>query len=351
LTARVADGIFRHDWGRLMTDRAKADISSFIVDGVESVPPHLRGAVVAIGNFDGMHRAHQELLGKALSGANSGNRPAIVLTFEPHPRILFRPEEPLFRLTPREAKARIAKALGFDAMVVIAFDPEFSALSAADFVRTILVDGLAVDTAVVGFNFRFGAGRGGSTEFLADAGKRYGFHVMVVDQVNDRTGERISSGIVRDCLAAGDVERANAILGYRWFVSGTVAGGDRRGRELGFPTANLRLAPEVALRYGIYAVTWRRPDGSLHNAVASYGRRPTFDNGAPLLEVHLFDFSGDLYGETAIVTFFGWIRPEEKFPDAPALVARMNQDAAGARAILAAPGPGTELDRHLAAEI
>ena len=333
-----------------MTHRAEADISAFIVDGLDAVPQRLRGAAVVIGNFDGMHRAHQELLGKALDAARARNVPAIVLTFEPHPRILFQPDAPLFRLTPRAAKARIARALGFDAMVVIAFDPEFSALSANDFVRTVLVERLAADTAVVGFNFRFGAGRGGSTEFLTEAGKRYGFRIIVVDQIDDQAGERISSGIVRDLLAAGNVERANDVLGYRWFVSGTVIGGERRGRELGFPTANLRLPAEIALRHGIYAVTWRRPDGSVHEGVASFGRRPTFDNGAPLLEVHLFDFNGDLYGEAAIVTFFGWIRPEEKFPDAAALVARMNQDAAEARAILASAGPGTELDRRLLAE-
>jgi riboflavin kinase/FMN adenylyltransferase len=334
-----------------MQNRAGAAISSFIVDGLESVPDKLRGAVVAIGNFDGMHRAHQELLGKALAAAHARNLPAVVLTFEPHPRILFQPDTPLFRLTPRAAKARIAKALGFHAMIVIPFDQEFSALSAADFVRTVLIERLAVDTAVVGFNFRFGAGRGGSAEFLIEAGKRHGFGVIVVDQITDPAGERISSGIVRDLLAAGDVERANAILGYRWFVSGTVIAGDRRGRELlGFPTANLRLPAEVALRHGIYAVTHRRPDGRAHDAVASFGRRPTFDNGAPLLEVHLFDFDGDIYGETAIVTFVGWIRPEEKFPGAAALAERMNRDAAEARAMLAAAGPGTELDRRLMAE-
>lgn len=333
-----------------MTNRADADISSFIVDGLASVPRHLRGATVAIGNFDGMHRGHQELLGRALAAAKSRNVPAIVLTFEPHPRILFKPGEPLFRLTPREAKARIARALGFDAMIVIAFDPEFSSLSAGDFVRTVLIESLAVDTVVVGFNFHFGAGRGGSAEFLAEAGARHGFGVTVVDQVDDQAGGRISSGIVRDLLAEGNVERANEILGYRWFVAGTVIGGDRRGRDLGFPTANLQLAPSVRLRHGIYAVTCRRPHGSLHDGVASFGRRPTFDNGAPLLEIHLFDFAGDLYGETALVTFFGWIRPEEKFLDVPALVARMNQDAAEARAILASAGPGTELDRRLMAE-
>jgi riboflavin kinase/FMN adenylyltransferase len=333
-----------------MTHRADAAISSFIVDGLETVPPHLRGAAVAIGNFDGMHRGHQELLGAALAAARARKVPAIVLTFEPHPRVLFEPHTPLFQLTPREAKARIARALGFDAMIVVAFDPEFSAMSASDFVRTVLVERLAVDTVVVGFNFRFGAGRGGSTEFLAEAGRKQGFRVVVVDQVDDPTSGRISSGVVRELLGVGDIERANAVLGYRWFVTGEVIGGDRRGRELGFPTANLRLPAEVALRHGIYAVTHRRPGGPLHDAVASFGRRPTFDNGAPLLEVHLFDFDGDLYGQAAFVTFFGWIRPEEKFADAGALVARMNRDAAEARAILAAAGPGTELDRHLSAE-
>lgn len=333
-----------------MADRASADISSFIVDGIDAMPAHLRGGAVVIGNFDGMHRAHQELLGKALSVAKSRNVPAIVLTFEPHPRILFQPNAPLFRLTPREAKARIARALGFDGMIVIAFDPEFSALSAGDFVRTVLVERLAVDTAIVGFNFRFGAGRGGSPEFLADASARYGFQLIIVDQIDDQSGVRISSGVVRELLAEGNIDRANDILGYRWFVQGTVVGGDRRGRDLGFPTANLRLAPSVRLRHGIYAVTYRRPNGDIHNAVASFGRRPTFDNGAPLLEVHLFDFQGDLYGETATVTFFGWIRPEEKFADVDALVARMNQDAADARAILASAGPGTALDRRLTAE-
>jgi riboflavin kinase/FMN adenylyltransferase len=333
-----------------MQNRRGAANFPFIVDGLDAVPPELRGAAVAIGNFDGMHRAHQALLREALAAAKSRGTPAVVLTFEPHPRVLFQPNMPLFRLTPREAKARIARALGFDAMVVIPFDPEFSALSAAEFVRTVLVERLAVDTAVVGFNFRFGAGRGGSAAFLIDAGKTHGFRVIVVDRIAGPSGERVSSGIVRDLLAAGDVERANAILGYRWFVMGEVIGGDRRGRDLGFPTANIRLPPEVGLRHGIYAVRHRRPGGAAHDAVASFGRRPTFDNGAPVLEVHLFDFGGDLYGETAIVTFVGWIRPEERFADVAALVECMNRDAAEARAILAAAGPGTDLDRRLMAE-
>jgi riboflavin kinase/FMN adenylyltransferase len=321
-----------------------------VIEGVDAFPAGLRGAAVAIGNFDGMHRAHQKLLEEALAAARAANVPAVVMTFEPHPRILFHPDTPLFRLTPRAAKARIARALGFDAMIVIPFDPEFSAMSAGDFVRSILVERLAVTTVVVGYNFRFGAGRGGSAEFLTSAGERNGFRTVVVAPVSEVTGARISSGLVRDSLSAGDVARANELLGYRWFVSGTVVKGDQRGRDLGFPTANIRLAREAALRFGIYAVTFRRANGETYAGVASFGRRPTFDNGEPLLETFLFDFKGDLYGETVTVTFFDWIRAEERFEGVDALVARMRTDAEEARRILSSATPGTELDRHLAVE-
>src|SRR5262245_46638411 len=220
-----------------MPDRATAPVSPFVVEGIDAVPAALRGAAIAIGNFDGMHRAHQKLLGDALSAARAAGVPSAVMTFEPHPRILFAPDTPLFGLTPRDAKARIARALGFDAIIVVPFDREFAAISAGDFVRSILVDRLAVSTVVVGYNFRFGAGRGGSAEFLTAAGERHGFKVVIVQPVTEVTGARISSGLVRDFLAAGDVTRANELLGYRWFVSGAVMKGDRRGRELGFPTA------------------------------------------------------------------------------------------------------------------
>jgi riboflavin kinase/FMN adenylyltransferase len=333
-----------------MPDRAAEPVSSFVIDGVDAIPARLRGAVVAIGNFDGMHRAHQKLLNEALTAARAAGVPSVVMTFEPHPRILFQPDTPLFRLTPREAKARIAKALGFDAMIVIAFDPQFSAISAGDFVRSILVERLAISAVVVGYNFRFGAGRGGSAEYLTAAGERNGFKVIVVPPVTEVDGARISSGLVRDFLAAGDVTRANALLGYRWFVSGQVVRGDRRGRALGFPTANVRLAPEAALRFGIYAVTVARANGEAFNGVASFGRRPTFDPGEPVLEAFLFDFEGDLYDETITVTFVDWIRPEEKFADADALAARMKLDADEARAILASAPPGSDLDRRLAVE-
>ena len=325
-------------------------VSNFVVEGIDAIPAALRGAAVAIGNFDGMHLAHQKLLHEALRAARSGGVPAVVMTFEPHPRILFEPDTPLFRLTPRDAKARIASALGFDAMIVIPFDPQFSAISAGDFVRSVLIDQLAISTVVVGYNFRFGAGRGGTPEFLTAAGEGHGFKVAVVAPVTEIDGVRISSGLVRDALAAGDVGRANALLGYRWFVSGAVVKGDQRGRALGFPTANMRLPHETALRLGIYAVTLRRANGQTFNGVASYGRRPMFDNGDAVLEVFIFDFSGDLYGELVTVTFFDWIRGEEKFPSVEALVATMKSDVEQAKAILGSAGPGTALDRRLTAE-
>jgi riboflavin kinase/FMN adenylyltransferase len=223
-------------------------------------------------------------------------------------------------------------------------------MSAGDFVRTILIDRLAVSTVVIGYNFRFGAGRGGSPGYLAAAGEKGSFKVITVQPVTEVTGARISSGLVRDSLAAGDIARANELLGYRWFVTGTVIKGDQRGRDLGFPTANIRLPREAALRFGIYAVQVARPNGEAYDGVASFGRRPTFDHGEPLLEVFLFGFKGDLYGEAVTVTFVGWIRPEEKFAGVDALVAQMNRDADEARAILAAAGPGSAIDRRLASK-
>jgi riboflavin kinase/FMN adenylyltransferase len=184
---------------------------------------------------------------------------------------------------------------------------------------------------------------------LGAAAKRDGFSLTVIDQVCELNGEPVSSSVIRDDLQRGDIGAANARLGYRWFVVGTVQHGDHRGRDLGFPTANLNLGPDCRLRHGIYAVRLRRADGSVHDGVASYGRRPTFDDGAPLLEVYLFDFSGDLYGEEVAVSFLNWIRPELKFDSVPELVAAIDRDCAVARILLASAGPGTPLDQALAA--
>jgi len=311
------------------------------------VPQDLTGAVYAIGNFDGVHRGHAILFETAQQNARAFGVPSVVLTFEPHPRTVFRPQEPVFRITPLEAKLRLFTALEMDGVIVIPFDREFATHSADDFVSEELVGRLAAKAAVVGYDFHFGRNRRGSPEFLSDAGARLGFDVSVIDPVSDETAF-ISSSRIRGHLESGEIAAANRLLGYRWFVISSVVSGDRRGRELGFPTANLRLGPDSRLRHGIYAVRLRRADGSDHDGVASFGRRPTFGDGEPLLEIHLINFSENLYGERVAVTFVDWIRPELRFDSADALIAEMNRDRQAARQILANAPPGNALDTALA---
>jgi riboflavin kinase/FMN adenylyltransferase len=309
----------------------------------------LRGGVVAIGNFDGVHRGHQAVLACALAEAGSRGAPALVLTFEPHPRKVFRPEVPLFVLTPPPMKARLISALGFDAVVEQPFTRAFAQQSAEGFVAHILERNLGIGCAVTGFDFHFGKDRQGGPAYLMASGKRHGFGVTLVDAFRDEGAEVISSSRIRALLADGRPAEAAGLLGYRYTVESEVVGGQRLGRTLGFPTANMRLPAESQIREGIYAVRFRRADGSLHDGVASYGRRPTVDdNGAPLLETYLFDFRDDLYGETCAVSLFGYLRGEEKFDGLDALVAQMRRDEAEARALLAGVGPLSELDARIA---
>ncbi len=325
-----------------------ARLKALVPYPIDQVPPALTGGVVAVGNFDGLHGGHRALLDLARAEAARRDVPALVLTFEPHPRTVFRPNPPVFRLTPIAAKARLLAALGIDGLVVADFSPSLAAMLAEAFIREILVDRLRIKGAVVGFNFRFGNMRRGDAALLQTTGARDGFSVTVVDQVCEVSGDPVSSSAIRDDLARGDVAQANTHLGYRWFVVGEIVHGDHRGRELGYPTANIRLGIDCGLRHGIYAVRLQRADGTILDGVASYGRRPTFDNGPPLLEVYLLDFSGDLYGEEVAVSFVNWIRPELKFASVGALVAAIDRDCEIARELLAVVGPGTALDRALA---
>jgi riboflavin kinase / FMN adenylyltransferase len=293
----------------------------------------LRGAVVAIGNFDGVHRGHRAVIAAAQARATALGRPAAALTFEPHPRAFFNPGEPLFRLTDAAAKLRLLAAIGLDGAIVLTFDEALASLTADEFVTRILVERFAVRGAAIGFNFHFGMHRAGTPEFLAAEGNKYGFDVVVVPRFEDN-GRPVSSGPIREALAAGNLDEAAELLGYPWFISGAVIHGDKRGRELGFPTANLQPDPACGLRHGIYAVrvgcAGRRYDG-----VASFGRRPMFDAGVVLLEVFLFDFSGDLYGETVDVAFIAFIRDEQMFASAKELVRQMGEDSRLAREALA----------------
>ena len=262
--------------------------------------------------------------------------PAAALTFEPHPRTFFNPGEPLFRLTDEAAKLRLLAAAGLDGAIVLTFDEALAQLTAETFVTRILVERFAVRGAAIGFNFQFGANRAGSPEFLAAEGAKRGFTVDVVPPLQDR-GRPVSSQPIREALAAGRLAEAEELLGYPWFVSGPVIHGDKRGRELGFPTANVRPDPACGLRHGVYAVRVGRR-GRHYDGVANFGRRPMFDVGTVLLEVFLFDFSDDLYGASIDVAFIAFIRDEATFASADALVRQMQDDSRMAREALAGAG-------------
>ncbi|MXN51091.1 bifunctional riboflavin kinase/FAD synthetase [Shinella sp. AETb1-6] len=314
----------------------------------QPLPEHLRGGVIAIGNFDGVHRGHQAVLQRALDIAKSRGIPALVLTFEPHPRTIFRPDTPVFRLTPAPLKARILEGMGFSAVIEYPFDRTFSEMSAHDFIGAVLLEWLHASEVVTGFDFHFGKGREGGPAFLMAAGPDNGFGVTLVDAFRDENASVISSSVIRSLLGEGAVSEAAGLLGYRYTVEAEVIDGKKLGRTLGYPTANMALPPEVELRNGIYAVRFRRPDGSLHDGVASYGRRPTVtSNGAPLLETFLFDFSGDLYGEISAVSFFGHLRDELKFDGLDALVVQMKRDEEEARALLSGVRPLGDIDQRL----
>jgi riboflavin kinase / FMN adenylyltransferase len=316
-----------------MTDKLPPREPFVVVRGEAPADHALDGAVVAIGNFDGVHRGHRAVIAAVLARAKALGRAAAALTFEPHPRSFFRPDEPLFRLTDERAKLRLLAATGLGGAIVLRFDAALAGLSAQDFVERILVARFAVAGVAIGPDFHFGLNRAGSPDYLAAQGAKLGFAVDVVPRFED-AGRPVRSGPIRAALAAGRVAEANELLGYPWFVSAEVVHGDKRGRDFGYPTANLRLDPACGLKHGIYAVRVG-VGGHRYDGVASFGRRPMFDQGTVLLEVFLFDFSGDLYGEAIDVAFIDWIRPELKFDSVEDLVRRMNEDARLARAALA----------------
>ncbi|MGV8839493.1 MAG: bifunctional riboflavin kinase/FAD synthetase [Bauldia sp.] len=312
-----------------------------------TVPESHRGLVLAMGNFDGVHRGHQALVAAAQAEAATRGRRAGVLTFEPHPRTVLRPDAPTFRLATSDSRCRILGALGLDAVVELRFDTALAALAPEAFVREILVDRLGIAGIVVGEDFRFGHRRLGDVALLRRLGDEFGFVVRALPAVLRPDGEPFSSGRVRTALAAGDIAGVNAMLGYRWRTTGRVIHGDKRGREIGYPTANIRLEAASALRHGIYAVLAAWPGQRPRPAVASFGVRPTFGAGAALLEVHVFEFDGDLYDREMTVTFIDWLRPEERFDGIESLVRQIDRDAAAARAIDARAGPGSAIDQVL----
>ncbi len=304
--------------------------SAFAFDAFRDVPARLRGGSVAIGNFDGVHRGHQAVIDRARAGAMRVSGPLLAVTFEPHPRTFFKPEAPVFRLTPRAAKAELLRAVGADGVVVLPFDADLANLDAPAFIDRVLSIGLGASHVVAGFDFHFGKGRTGTPQLLLNEGNARGFTTEIVSAFRDERGRVVSSSLIRDALADGDVASANDDLGWRWFVDGAVVYGDKRGRTLGYPTANMVLPPEVQLRHGVYAVR-ARVDGFWFSGAANYGRRPQFGDGPTLLETYICDFRGDLYGKTVRIEFCAFLRPESVFENVAALVARMDRDVADAR--------------------
>jgi len=297
------------------------------------MPDALRGAIMALGNFDGFHLGHQAVAGEAITQAKAAGKPAIIATFDPHPVRFFAPEAPWFRLTTLDQRQRLFEAAGADAMLVFDFDAALAATTAEDFIVELLVKRLGLTGVVTGEDFTFGKGRGGNIVVLRDLGVDHGLHATAMGPVMDDDGV-ISSSRIRDALRAGDCATATRLLTRPFAVEGVVQHGDKNGRLLGFPTANIDMAHYLRPRYGIYAVKGRLPDGRVLDGAANLGIRPSFDPPKELLEPHFFDFSEDLYGQIIEVEFHAYIRGEAKFDSMDALMAQMQADCDQARAIL-----------------
>jgi riboflavin kinase/FMN adenylyltransferase len=313
-------------------------MSMRVIHGFRSTPAALRGCVLAIGNFDGIHRGHQEVLSTAVDVARRKGVEAGVLTFDPHPRTFFAPHNPVFQITSSQFQQRLLPALGLTFMAVLEFNSELAGREPEEFVTDVLADGFSAVHVVTGEDFRFGRARAGDLAALAEFGVKNGFGVTGVVPVGDVDGEQqhFSSTSVRQALLHGNPRAAADILGYWWTVMGEVISGDQRGRDIGFPTVNIVMPENSAPRIGIYAVRVRAADGDreVWKGAGYVGRRPTFGKDELVLEVHLFDFTGDLYGRTLMVEFVEFIRGDEKFEGVEKLVARMQIDCQKARLIL-----------------
>jgi len=305
---------------------------------IASVPADARGAVVAIGNFDGLHRGHQAVIAAARAQADAAGRPLALMTFRPHPRRYFRPDDEPFRLTPFRAKVRVIADLGVDTLFVWRFDTQMANIGAEAFVETILHQGVGASHVVVGHDFAFGNKRRGNADLLHAKGGDLGFDVTVVEPAMDASNEIYSSSVIRQYLHDGQPQRAAELLGRLWEMEGRVLAGDRRGRTIGFPTANVDPAEYMRPARGVYAVRAGVTAGDetqWYDGVANFGVRPTVDGNRLLLETHLFDFDGDLYGKYVRVALVEHLRPERKFESFEALQRQIAADSQQARENLA----------------
>lgn len=307
-----------------------------VVTDWRDLPEDLRGAAVAIGAFDGVHRGHQAVIVAARQAAERLGAPLAVVSFEPHPRRWFQPEAAPFRLMTTDQMARALVPLGVERLYLLPFDVDMAAMTDEQFAVEVLGSGLGIRHAAVGFDFTYGKGRSGSPEGLRRHGKQLGFTVSVIDRLDDPDGLKLSSSAVREALKAGDMARAATILGRPFAIQGEVVHGEKRGRTIGVPTANVRLGEYMRPAYGVYATRTRLADGRIVGGVANLGIRPMFEIEEPLLEVWLLDFSGDLYGQIIETELVALLRGEMNFDSLHALKAQIDADAAAARAVLSA---------------
>jgi riboflavin kinase/FMN adenylyltransferase len=308
------------------------------LDGGSAVPDALRGGIVALGNFDGFHKGHQAVVGRAVARARAEERPVLVATFDPHPVRFFKPDLPPFRLTTLDQRERLFGEAGADAMLVFHFGAELASVDAADFVADYIASRIGAVGVVTGEDFTFGKGRGGNIEVLKMLGQAHRISVDAVAPVSDG-GEPVSSSRIRDALQAGDCDTAAHLLTRPFAIEGVVEHGDKRGRELGYPTANIGLGNYLRPCFGVYSVRGRLPDGSVLDGVANLGTRPMFDPPKELLEAYIFEFDGDLYNQVIEVSLISFLRDELVFDDLGALKAQMARDCDLARRRLAAAPP------------
>ena len=303
------------------------------LDSRQPIPPEMRGAIIALGNFDGFHLGHQAVVGEAIRWARAEGRPAIIATFDPHPVRHFVPDAPPFRLTTLDQREELFATAGADAMLVFHFDGEMAATPAREWVTDVIASRFGAAGVVTGADFTFGKGRGGNAATLRELGETVGLAARAVGPVADGS-QPVSSSRIRQALADGDCQEAARLLTRPFAIRGLVQHGDKLGRTIGFPTANIALGQYLRPRYGIYAVTGRLPGGRIVGGAANIGIRPTFDPPKELLEPFFFDFSGDLYGQEIEVAFHHFLRPEAKFDSLDALTAQMNRDCDEARRLL-----------------
>ena len=322
-----------------------------IIRHSDDLPKTMAGAVAALGNFDGFHRGHQVVVGEAGRLAKKADVPLMVVVTEPHPRSFFNPDAEPFRLTPFRERLALLEHFGVDIAVVLPFSKDLASLTPEQFTEGVLKKGLKVSGVVVGYDYRFGKGRAGDVTVLTDLGKKFGFAVTEIPQVHfgveGAAGEPYSSTLVRSALKEGKARRAAALLGHWWTINGPIIDGEKRGRRIGFPTANIEIHDSIVPRLGVFAVrAWvEGAGGKLFDGVANIGVRPTFDENKVLLEAHLFDFSGDHYGRHIRLHFIGGIRPEKKFENVNQLVSQIKQDSEVARDLLADPENAHKLHR------